>query len=301
MSNNRRAINAPRRDVFLLPPDDLVVIGIDTEAKNKNDHYLYDERIKLPADEGMVLNILEYGVLEPIMVTKDGDQVLVVDGRQRVLHAREAVARQKKTGVEEEKHVRVPVMFKRGEESTLFGMSRSANALRRNDSIISNATNAQRMLDMGAEIGTVATTFGVKVSTLQNSWLPLLGLSPKVRAAVAKGEVSPQAALGLTSLPKAEQDEHLDKLREEGVRPTATAVGNRVRAAKGKDAAKTPSMRNAEAYTMLTGLYASYAEGNLIEGRHLEKLGKLLTGKSLESERKAALKAEIAATKDEGN
>jgi ParB family chromosome partitioning protein len=34
-------------------------------------HPLYDERIHLPIDEGMVLNIMELGVLEPIIVWKD--------------------------------------------------------------------------------------------------------------------------------------------------------------------------------------------------------------------------------------
>jgi ParB family chromosome partitioning protein len=33
-------------------------------------HPLYDERIHLPIDEGMVLNIKELGVLEPIMSGK---------------------------------------------------------------------------------------------------------------------------------------------------------------------------------------------------------------------------------------
>ncbi|HBW7160890.1 TPA: hypothetical protein MFC29_003330 [Klebsiella pneumoniae] len=34
-------------------------------------HPLYDERVHLPIDEGMVLNIKELGVLEPIIVWKD--------------------------------------------------------------------------------------------------------------------------------------------------------------------------------------------------------------------------------------
>lgn len=34
-------------------------------------HPLYDERVHLPIEEGMVLNIAELGVLEPIIVWKD--------------------------------------------------------------------------------------------------------------------------------------------------------------------------------------------------------------------------------------
>lgn len=48
-------------------------------------HPLYDERIHLPISEAMVLNIMDQGVLEPIIVWKDPETGLscVVDGRQR--------------------------------------------------------------------------------------------------------------------------------------------------------------------------------------------------------------------------
>ncbi|RRF10818.1 hypothetical protein EAN93_29390 [Klebsiella pneumoniae] len=51
-------------------------------------HPLYDERVHLPIEEGMVLNIAELGVLEPIIVWKDPETGLtcVVVGRQRVKH-----------------------------------------------------------------------------------------------------------------------------------------------------------------------------------------------------------------------
>ena len=55
-------------------------------------HPLYDERIHLPLDESMILNIMDQGVLEPIIVWKDPETGLscVVDGRQRVRHTVEA-------------------------------------------------------------------------------------------------------------------------------------------------------------------------------------------------------------------
>ena len=55
-------------------------------------HPLYDERVHLPIEEGMVLNIAELGVLEPIVVWKDPETGLtcVVVGRQRVKHTLEA-------------------------------------------------------------------------------------------------------------------------------------------------------------------------------------------------------------------
>lgn len=55
-------------------------------------HPLYDEWVHLPIEEGMVLNIAELGVLEPIIVWKDPETGLtcVVVGRQRVKHTTEA-------------------------------------------------------------------------------------------------------------------------------------------------------------------------------------------------------------------
>ena len=52
-------------------------------------HPLFDERSTLPIDEMMVRNIQAFGVLEPVIVTRDAEtgDVLVVDGRQRVRHA----------------------------------------------------------------------------------------------------------------------------------------------------------------------------------------------------------------------
>ncbi|MBN0857258.1 hypothetical protein JTL95_42705, partial [Pseudomonas aeruginosa] len=54
-------------------------------------HPLYDERVHLPIDDGIVLNIKELGVLEPIIVWKDPETGLtcVVVGRQRVKHTLE--------------------------------------------------------------------------------------------------------------------------------------------------------------------------------------------------------------------
>jgi ParB family chromosome partitioning protein len=76
-------------------------------------HPLYDERIHLPINEAMVLNIMEQGVLEPIIVWKDPESGLacVVDGRQRVRHTLEANKRLVKQG---DSPLLVPAVTKRG-------------------------------------------------------------------------------------------------------------------------------------------------------------------------------------------
>ena len=70
-----------KTNVLMFDPENLHLVTDKT-------HPLYDERIHLPIDEGMVLNIKELGVLEPIIVWKDPETGLtcVVVGRQRVRH-----------------------------------------------------------------------------------------------------------------------------------------------------------------------------------------------------------------------
>src|SRR3989337_1776752 len=95
---SKSAIDAPRANLFLVDPDDLVVIGLDTNAKSLNDHYLFDATVREPIDETLVASIMTHGIIQPITVQKDGDKILVVAGRRRVRHAREANVRLKKAG-----------------------------------------------------------------------------------------------------------------------------------------------------------------------------------------------------------
>ncbi|WP_338580403.1 hypothetical protein VXE06_16430 [Klebsiella oxytoca] len=76
-------------------------------------HPLYDERIHLPINEAMVLNIMDQGVLEPIIIWKDPESGMtcVVDGRQRVRHTLEANKHLVKSG---ESPLLVPAVAKRG-------------------------------------------------------------------------------------------------------------------------------------------------------------------------------------------
>ncbi|WP_246791999.1 hypothetical protein [Burkholderia perseverans] len=69
-------------------PDDLVII-------TDPNHALFDRRALLPFDEPMVLNFISTGrIYQTITVTKDIEtgKTLVVDGRRRVINAREANA-----------------------------------------------------------------------------------------------------------------------------------------------------------------------------------------------------------------
>lgn len=223
MFRRKQSLDAKRLNAFSMDPDKLVIIGVDTD--DGPEHPLWDTRAFLPIEESLVLNIMCYGIIEPVTAVKDGDRAVVVDGRRRVLHAREAKKRQEKAG---EVSVMVPLMVKRGSDGRLFGISRSANEHRASDDLLTRAENAQRMIDLGESEETVAVTFGIKPQTVR-IWLSLLDLDNTVKIAVKNGELSASAAAKLAKLPRAEQKTTLVELREQG-KVTTKKTAARVRA-----------------------------------------------------------------------
>ena len=83
--------DAKRLNAFGVDPDHLCVVGIDTKHK-EGEHPLWDERIHRKLHEPFIANLMAVGVLEPILVRKNGETLEVIDGRQRVLSARVPVA-----------------------------------------------------------------------------------------------------------------------------------------------------------------------------------------------------------------
>lgn len=72
-----------KSNVLFFEPESLHLVTDTT-------HPLYDERVHLPLNEAVILNIMELGVLEPIIVWKDPEtgKTCVVAGRQRVKNAK---------------------------------------------------------------------------------------------------------------------------------------------------------------------------------------------------------------------
>ncbi len=128
-------------------------------------HPLYDERVHLPIEEGMVLNIAELGVLEPIIVWKDPETGLscVVDGRQRVRHTLEANKRLLKEGKEP---LLVPAVAKRGSAVRMAQAMVSANEIRQADTPLGRAKKMADALERGHDEDDLALMFGVNTPDL---------------------------------------------------------------------------------------------------------------------------------------
>lgn len=219
---SKQAIEGQRINGFLVEPENLKIV---TEPS----HFLYDERVKLPLDENLVLNIMAHGVKQAVLAKKDGDSVLVVDGRQRVRAAIEANKRLKKEGKEP---VRVKVLMEKGDEADLFGTLILANELRHDDTPMIKAKKAARLISMGRSEEEAAITYGVSTATIKN-WLKLLDASAKVRKAVDDGKITATAAVKLSALSAEEQDEALDEIVSGGG-TTVREAEHKVKAKKGK-------------------------------------------------------------------
>lgn len=272
----KSAVDAPRKNYFVVDPFAVVVIGKDTADDEK--HPLFDPRINLPIDEAMVANIMYYGVLKPVEVTKDGDRLVVVDGRRRVLHARIAKQRQIERGDEP---VGLPIILRKGDDAHLFGVSRTHNAFHSSDGPLTNAYNARRMIDMGKTEAEVALTFGVTLQAVKN-WLQLLSAHKDVIDAVKTELLTFTAAMHIAALSKAEQTEVLVELTAGGTKPTAADAQKRVREKAGKAPGNTPKERIERATNVLTKYALAGVTTKEAMETALERVTKILTGGSLE-------------------
>ena len=191
-------------------------------------HPLYDERVHWPLDEGMIQNIMIYGIIEPLVVRlngkrKDGQpNVEIVDGKQRYRHGYEA---NKRLLAEGKKPIRVPFFGRGGDAHTLFGVMVSSNVHRRGEEQLDLAAKVSRFLAMnGASKKEAAVTFGFKTAATVDTYLALHEKAhDAVKAKIREG-MPVMVAKELLDLPQEEQPAALQKLVEAGALSGARGV-----------------------------------------------------------------------------
>lgn len=223
----KQALEGTRLNAFGMDPEDLVVIGYDTD--DGPEHPLFDERAKLALSEEMINSIMLQGILEVVLVRKNGDKAEVVAGRQRVKNAREANKRLKKQGSEQ---VRVPCMVRKGDDGVVMGISISENEIREDDPLTIKAAKLERYLGTGKSEQEAAVIFGVSLQTIKN-WRKLSDLDTSVVKAMEAGKIKPSAAWNLSDLSREDQKVELEKLLSNG-HATVRSANHAVRNAKGK-------------------------------------------------------------------
>lgn len=227
-SDVKKAWGAQGRDDMLwFDPEDVVLVEDES-------HPLWDERMKLPLDEASVVNVMTIGILEPILVRKNGEDeqgnpiVEVVDGRQRVRWALEANKRLRKSGKEP---LRVPAVRKRGDDSDLMGVMISTNEIRRADDSMTRARKVKRYLDLGRSEEDAAIRFGKSSATIKNL-LTLLDATGVVQKAIEDGKLSIQAGKRIAVLPKEEQGAALEEVLKVGGGAAAVEKADKIRGPK---------------------------------------------------------------------
>lgn len=201
-----QAFDAKRFTGWMMAPEDLVIIGLDTD--DGPEHPLYHARVNLPLDEQKIANIDAHGIIQPVQVRKNGGAAEVVAGRQRVRMAR--VVNERRRARDGRKYVPllVPVVKSDGDEKMLAARSYSENAVRTNDDVIEEAKNMARLKAQGYTEKEVAVHFGCSHSVVLKR-LGLLELAPPVIKAVQSGKIAPTMALGLKGLSHDEQKKKL--------------------------------------------------------------------------------------------
>jgi len=210
----KQAFQTKRGTIYWFDPEALII-------EDDKTHPFYDARAEMPVNEKMVesMKYKNQGVLMAVIIKKDGMEPVVVDGRRRVKAARQANIELKEEGKEP---LKVPCIYRRGDDLELFGVTISANEHRVDDGPLEKADKLNKFLNGGGDIDEAHIIFGVSKVTIDN-WLKLLDLDRSVKKEIRAGNISASAAATLHKLPKSEQKEKVKTLISTGATSTARA------------------------------------------------------------------------------
>ncbi len=203
-------------------------------------HPLYDKRIHLPIDEGLLSSIETEGVLEPLIVMMDGDLKLLVAGRRRWKHAMELWKRQAAAKVPMAARIRVPIRLRRGTlaQAVVWMIDENEGGLA--DTMANRAMKAQRLLDLTGDKEFVAKKFPrINLDHL----LSMLELAPPVQDAIDAGMLPMQAAPDMARIRRDDQPAKMKELMDAGLNRGALVKKAIREMAKGKKADEISKFR----------------------------------------------------------
>lgn len=244
-----------RGSLWRFDPCELTIVGHDTDEL---DHELCDhESNAFDAEhyEEYIAYMRLNGIDKPIIFRRDGDRVLVIEGRTTTRVARIVAPLweqdRKAEGLKgDDCKLRVPGVVRRGTADEMFCVSRAANRRRPgSDSSIVDAKAIARLVNNGATEEQASVRLGIPPSRGKRL-LAVLQLDPRLQRRVGV-DISLEAAAPLAKLPQSEQ---VAKLAQLGGEVTARAVKNKLRA----DAGKAPAETAAQKLKRITALIDSF-------------------------------------------
>jgi ParB-like chromosome segregation protein Spo0J len=241
MKKNNRADSAPRQEVKMYDPNEVVIVGIDTD--DGHSHWGYDEDSnKTALLEADVLFTYENGIIQNVLGRRDGDKVVIVAGRGRTRQLREANKRRVDDGLPA---WYLPVRIVKGDSRKMLVLKHGENSHRREQSPFVRAQQAYELSQQFPE-DQAATIVGLGVAQFR-ALLKLLDVGAPVKKAVLQGDLTQTAAIELAALPEAEQTTQLASIMAtaavNGSKPTIRDVKAKVREANGKAPLETPATR----------------------------------------------------------
>lgn len=172
---------------------------------------LHGTRIKSALVDGLTESVDKHGVQDPVIVTRDGPNLWIANGVQRVRAVEEANTMRKSDG---RPLLKVPYKVLVGlTPSEVFELGVSLNSTRKDDDDLERSSKAGTLVKMAMAEGKnqtqafaqVADAFGISKSLVENL-IKLNSASPKLKQAVREGFLPGTSAMNLAGLPQAEQE-----------------------------------------------------------------------------------------------
>ena len=211
-----------------LDPHSIKIVGVDVDETPEN-WFAFCPRAGDELEADWIDDIRRNGVRMPVDVYRDGDTVVMLEGRRRVTAARLIWDEQKKAGVSETERITVRVNVRRGSAMELFGFNVGSEN-RKARSPMQRAALMLHARKFGADDKAVAEMFCCTAQTVKNM-TSLFDLASDVQRAVDKGELPIREAIKFADMPREEQKLLLTSLKEADATKGARA-SNGIKAAK---------------------------------------------------------------------
>lgn len=238
-----KALAKARSDIYSFDPRDLILIGVD---HGDSKHALYDRRVHNLPDERMVASLAEDGQIEPIVFRIEEIEgkwaPVVVEGRQRVINARELTRRRAEKNEPPFLLKAVKNETAKGSDHKAIAVMVSANAIRTQYSELEEAELAGKMMsEFGYSEEDAAKKFGVSVATLRRR-MAVAAATDEVRHAYGSGEIPMAAAVELAKLQPAQQREAVVEVKAKAKAKQDTLANKAAAKAAPKAAAAAPAL-----------------------------------------------------------
>jgi len=147
-------------------------------------------------------NIRQYGVLQPLVVTRRGKKYLLIAGERR-WRASQLAGRKY-----------VPVRIIEADDAMVEELALLENIFRRDLNLIEEAKGYQALLDRGYTVETLAAKLGFKQPWRVTERTQLLNLAGDYQDLVIKGALTPSQGYELSRLPREQQQVVFRKIRD---------------------------------------------------------------------------------------